>query len=77
MLVVFHRPPRSAPGKAILKKQLIAEVTLVDLIFEVLLAVTVGFGCGWLNHLLSVLACPDIRVIERIDVNGEAFGVIG
>ena len=76
MLVVFHCPPRTAPSKAILKEQLIAEVAFVDLVLEVLLAVAVGFGCGWLYHLLSVLACPDIRVIERISVNGEASGMI-
>ena len=76
MLVVFHRPPRTAPSKAILNEQLIAEVAFVDLVFEVFLAIAVGLGCGWLNYLLTVLACPDIRIIERIDVNGEPSGMI-
>ena len=76
MLVVFHCPPRTAPSKAILNEQLIAEVAFVDLVLEVLLAVAIGFGCGWLYHLLSVLASPDIRVIERINVNGKSPGVI-
>ena len=76
MLVVFHCPPRTAPSKTILKEQLIAEVAFVDLVLEVLLAVAIRFGCGWLHHLLSVLASPDIRVIERIDINGKSSGMI-
>ena len=77
MLVVFHRSPRTAPGEAVLDEKLIAEVVLVDLVFEVLLAIAIRLGCGRLNDLLTILASPYIRIVKRVDVNGQPSGMVG
>ena len=44
MLVVFHCPPRTAPGKAVFEEEAVAQVALLYLILKLLLAVGIGLA---------------------------------
>ena len=72
MLVVFHRPPVATPLKAMLHKEAVTEVVLRNLIFERLAAIDVWLTRGRLNEQRSVFLPADTRIIQRIDVDGEA-----
>ena len=76
MLVVFHRPPRAAPDEAVLEEQTVTKVAFHNLIAIVLFPVNIWLGIRRLNNCLPV-TIADVWVVERVDVDGEASGMIG
>ena len=67
----------SAPGEAMLFEQLITQIILVDLIREG--SVSVRIHCCTLRRypFAAVLVIAHIRIIERIDVDGQPQRVLG
>ena len=75
MLVILHGPPVAAPGEAPLRKKLIAQIVLVDLVGEVQASVREGRSGGGRDPLLS--ARPGhIGIVQGIDVDGVYAGCI-
>ena len=71
MLIVFDGTPSAAPGETMFDKELITEIISGDLITEVLLAIDIWQTCSWFNDAMPVFfTIPDVRVVERIDVDG-------
>ena len=71
-LTPFDRSYHPAPSN----EQAIAEVLIVDLIWEFAIAIAVFCGIGGLDeHFRASFLI--IGVIERIDVNGKSKGVFG
>ena len=77
MLVILHRAPGAAPGEAVFEEELVTEVAGFYLIAVVLGAVGVRLAVRGVDNLGAVLAVTDVRIIEGVDVDGEASGVIG
>ena len=77
VLVVFHGAPGAAPDEAVFDEQAVAEVAFIDLVTELLAAVGIGLAVGGLNDPAAILRMADIGIVERVDVDGEAAGVIG
>ena len=77
VLVVFHGAPGAAPDEAVFDEQTVAEVAFIDLVAELLAAVGIGLAVGGFNDPTAILRMADIGIVERIDVDGEAAGVIG
>lgn len=76
VLVVLARNPVTAPVEAGLGKQLEAEVIVVYLVGEVLVALTIGTGSGRLNEERAILTNLEVRIVERIDIDGQSAGVL-
>ena len=77
MLIVFHGAPSSAPAKAVLYEQLIAQISSSDFIWVIGLAIYVRLACGGLYYLMTILlTIPYIRIIERIDIDGQSAGML-
>ena len=77
VLVVFHGAPGAAPDEAVFDEQAVAEVAFIDLVAELLAAVGIGLAVGGFYDPAAILRMADIGIVERIDVDGEAAGVIG
>ena len=76
MLPVFHGPPRSTPFKAMLQKKAIQKVTLHNFIRKGFTAIHIFDGRCWFHNATPVLACPYIGIIERVDINSHAHGML-
>ena len=77
MLVVFHGAPGAAPDEAVFDEQAVAEVAFIDLVAELLAAVGIGLAVGGFNNPAAILRMADIGIVECVDVDGEAAGMIG
>ena len=77
MLVVFHGAPGAAPDEAVLDEELVAEIIGGDLVTEVLLAIDIRQARGGLDDAMTVfLTITDVRVVEGIDIDGQAVGML-
>lgn len=79
MLIVLCVVPVAAPSEAVLGKETIAQIVLINFIGEVLTAVSVSFTSGGRDIGVSVsgFVKDDIRVVVRVDVYGKAIGMLG
>ena len=77
MLIIFAGTPTAAPGEAMLYKKLVSKVGFVDLIRKILFSVRIGFAPGGGDIDRAVLAGGDVGVVEGIQVNGKAVGMVG
>ena len=71
MLVVLAAGPRTAPLESVLDEEPVAEVAFFYLVRPLLAAVSIFTGAGWLYEHRSVFPPFDIRVVERVDVDGH------
>ena len=76
MLEVLARCPVTAPLEAGISEETEAEVVVGDLIGEVPCAVAVGLGSGGLNEAGAIGTILVIGVIECVDINGQATGML-
>lgn len=78
MLIIFAGIPIAAPGKAVFDKETVAEVVFIDLVGKIQTAVGVNLtSCGRNIGIVRAVFVEDyIRIIERVDINGKAVGVL-
>ena len=77
MLVVLHGAPGAAPSEAMFDEELVAEIIGGDLVTEVFLAIDIRQARGGLDDAMTVfLTITDVRVVEGIDVDGQAVGML-
>ena len=77
MLIVLHGAPSSAPAEAVLDEQLIAQIRSSDFIRVIGLAINVRLACCGLYYLVTILLTIFyIRIIERIDIDGQSAGML-
>ena len=79
MLVILTGIPVTAPDKAMLFKQFVAQIVFVNFIREILGAVSVdltAFG-GDVGFTASIFIKDNIGIIKGIDVNGTSDGMLG
>ena len=77
VLIIFLGAPIAAPRKAVRLEETIAEITLSNLIGMILAAVGILLACCRLDESGTVAALADAGVIEWVDVDGHAHGVLG
>ena len=79
MLVVFAGVPIAAPGKAVSLEKLITQIVFINLVRKILAPVCIGFAARRGNVVASVRisAKDNIRIVERIDVDRQAIGMLG
>ena len=77
VLPVFHRAPGATPSEAVLQEKAVQEIALDNLVGEALTAVDILHGRSGLHDATSVLARADIRIIEGIDIDSHARGMLG
>ena len=77
MLVVLAASPRASPAKTMFDKLLIAEVGLRYSVSERFAAIGVWYGLGWIDYHFAVCVSLDMRVVERVDVNGKSLAMLG
>ena len=75
MLEVLACRPVAAPFESCLGEEAEAEVTVVYLVWEVPRTVAVDAGCGGLDEACAIRAVFIIRIVEGVDVDGQATGV--
>ena len=77
MLIILCGIPVAAPGEAVFGKEAVAEIVLVNLVCEVLAAVSVYFttGRGDIGAAVAVLVIDYIGIVVRVYVNGKSVGV--
>ena len=75
MLIVFTCGPVAAPFESGLGEEAKAEVVMINLVGEIPVAVTIDFGCGGLNEECAIIALFIVRVVERVDVDGQSTGM--
>ena len=76
MLVILAGGPVTAPVEAGLGEEAEAEVVMVYLVGEVPIAITIGLGGGGLDEERAIVAYLIIRIIERVDVDGQSAGML-
>ena len=77
MLIVFDALPAATPFKSGFGEKAVAEVAGCYLVREVACSVDVGRRCGRLYVERTVGAFLDVRVVEGVDVDSEALGMLG
>ena len=79
MLVILEGIPVAAPGEAMLGKETVAQIVLIDFIGEVLTAVGIDFtaGRGDIGIAVAIFVEDDVGVVIRIHVYGKAVGMFG
>ena len=76
MLIVLQTEPTTAPGEAVLHKQAVAQVTLLNLIAKLPAAVRIGLARLGLYDACPVFARFDVGILEWIDVNGQPLRML-
>ena len=76
MLVVLTCSPVTAPFEASLGEKFEAEVVVVYLVGEVPVAVTKDLSRGGLDEERAIITHLIVRVVERVDVNGQSTGML-
>ena len=76
MLVILAGGPVTAPVEAGLGEEAEAEVVMVYLVGEVPIAIAIGLGGGGLDEERAIVAYLIIRIIERVDVDGQSAGML-
>lgn len=76
VLIVLERAPRTAPRKAVLDEQPVAQIALVDHVSLPAVAADVFPRRGRLYRGGAVGQLPDAGVIERVDVDSQSLGVL-
>ena len=77
MLIVFGAGPGAAPVEAVLEEEAVAEVAANNLVGEVSVTVDVRRAGGGLDDTRARWRDAVIGIVERIDVDGLAVGVLG
>ena len=77
MLVVLARGPVAAPVEASGGEEAEAEVIVVNLVGEVPRAVAVRLAGDGLDERRAIIEGLDVGVVEGVDVDGQAAGVLG
>ena len=70
MLVIFCMFPVAAPLKSMLHKHLVAQIVMVNLMWEFNASVRILFSIGRL-YISSAINIFHIRIIKRVDVNRQ------
>lgn len=76
MLVILATVPVSAPDEAVLGEQLVAQVIFINLVGKRFAPVGIGFTAGG-RYLFLAVIIGDVRIKERIDVNGKSLCMFG
>ena len=79
MLIIFCGIPVAAPGEAVFGKEAVAEIVLINLVGEVLAAVSVHLTAGRrdIGAAIAVLIIDHIGVVVGVYVNGKSVGMFG
>ena len=78
VLIIFAGIPVTTPGEAVFLKELVAEIIFINLIGKDFRTVSVDFTASRRNVSFSGFSFvkDDIRIVEGIDVNGTAKGML-
>ena len=76
VLVVLQRAPGATPGEAVLAEETVAEVMAGNLIGKTLVAVDIGAPGGGLDEQRAVPLPAHAGVVEGVDIDGEATGMV-
>ena len=77
MLIILNTAPGATPCKAVLYKQAVAQIASGYLVRISGIAIGIRLGGGGLNNLVAVfLAIPYVRIIERIDIDGQSASML-
>ena len=78
MLIIFAGIPVTTPGEAVFLKELVAEIVFIDFISKGLGTVSIDFTASRRNVSFSGFSFvkDNIGVVEGIDVNGTAKGML-
>ena len=77
VLIVLESAPGTTPTETVLKEKAIAEVVGGNLVFKRLRTVNIGLTRCWFNLQRAVFLPAHAGIVERIDVDGKALGVLG
>lgn len=76
MLIILAAVPVPAPGEAVFGEQLVAQVIFINLVGKRFAPVGIGFTVGG-RYLFPAVFIGDIRIKERVDVDGKSLGMLG